>query len=62
MAAILPVQDQDVLVDWDRVQIPVVRLSQVWTGAEHATALDLPDGGRDLVLHCGGPEQTHVTD
>lgn len=54
----LPVQDQDALVDRDWVQVLSIPVSWVWTGAEAAAALGLPQGGGDPVPHCGRPEQT----
>lgn len=48
---LLPGQDQDALVDGDRVQA-----SAVGSGAEAAAAaLGLPEGGGDAVLHRGRP-------
>lgn len=59
---VLPVQHQDVLVDGDWVQVVSVFVSRVWTGAEAAAALGLPEGGRDPVLHRGRPEPTTATE
>lgn len=55
---VLPIQDQDVLVDWDWVQVACVFVTRVQTGTEGAGALGLPDGGGDLVLHRGRPDQS----
>lgn len=55
---VLPVQDQDVLVDRDWVQVVCVSLSRVQTGTEAADALGLPDGGGDPVRHRGRPDRT----
>lgn len=43
-------QDQDGLVDRDRVQVLSVSLSGVGTGAEAVGALGLPEGGGDPVV------------
>lgn len=48
-------QDQNILVDWDRVQVEFVDPG-VWAGTETAAALGLPDDGRDLIIHCQSPK------
>lgn len=51
-------QDQDRLVDRERIQVPSAMVSREGTGALAAGALGLPDDGRDSVLHHGPPEHT----
>lgn len=49
--ALVPVQDQDALVDGHRVQVVAVSEPRVRTGAEAAAALGLPERGGDPVPH-----------
>lgn len=56
-AAVVPGQNQEGLVDRDRVEAVGVLLSGPEAGTEVAGALGLPDGGRDPVRHRGRPAE-----
>lgn len=53
VTVILPGQNQDILVDWNRVQIMDFRLAKSGTRGGAAGALGFPQGGRDAVLDRG---------